>query len=330
LRDHVRSIEYTLTGSDFESGFLLYQVLRAVFPSSYSKRLRLRPAPLIKLHLNNPYPRASVTTRLGRLGAGSLYFGPFASRTAAEKFANDSLDFFLIRRCVDDLHPDPAFPGCVYSEMKMCLAPCFKGCTDDDYRAEVERVTAYLDSGGQSLARELERQRDQASANLDYENAATLHARREKLQPVLAQAPEVVHRIDRLRAIIVQRSAERGSVSLFRVSQGLIDGPVNFSVQPTAQQAAKSQSMEARLSDLLASWPTSIEPSTLERAEHLAILKRWFYRGTRAGEIFFADDPGELPMRRLVRGIGRVFRGEKAESVADQLPTDFPSPAEPA
>jgi hypothetical protein len=59
-------------------------------------------------------------------------------------------------------------------------------------------------------------------------------------------------------------------------------------------------------------------------------LKRWFYRGTRAGEIFFADDPGELPMRRLVRGIGRVFRGEKAESVADQLPTDFPSPAEPA
>jgi excinuclease ABC subunit C len=47
---------------------------------------------------------------------------------------NDSLDFFKMRRCVDDLHPDPAFPGCIYSEMKMCLAPCFKGCSDEESR----------------------------------------------------------------------------------------------------------------------------------------------------------------------------------------------------
>jgi hypothetical protein len=47
--------------------------------------------------------------------------------------------------------------------------------------------------------------------------------------------------------------------------------------------------------------------------EHLAILKRWCYRGTRSGEIFFADAKGELPMRRLVRGIGRVYKGEAPE-----------------
>ena len=64
---------------------------------------------------------------------------------------NDSLDFFKMRRCVDDLHPDPAFPGCIYSEMKMCLAPCFKGCSDEEYAAEVSRVQAYFDSGGDSL-----------------------------------------------------------------------------------------------------------------------------------------------------------------------------------
>ena len=48
--------------------------------------------------------------------------------------------------------------------------------------------------------------------------------------------------------------------------------------------------------------------------EHLALLKRWFYRGSRTGEIFFADEKGELPMRRIVRGISRVFRGEKPEA----------------
>jgi len=127
LRERVRAIEFTSTGSDFESGFVLYRVLRFTFPKTYSNRLRLRFAPLIKLHMENEYPRASVTTRLGRLNGRSLYYGPFPSRVAAEKFMNDSLDFFKMRRCVDDLHPDPKFPGCIYSEMKMCLAPCFKG-----------------------------------------------------------------------------------------------------------------------------------------------------------------------------------------------------------
>ena len=48
--------------------------------------------------------------------------------------------------------------------------------------------------------------------------------------------------------------------------------------------------------------------------EHLALLKRWYYRGARRGEIFFVEERGQLPLRRLVRGISRVFRGEKAES----------------
>src|SRR5205085_2582177 len=85
-------------------------------------------------------------------------------------------DFFKMRRCVDDLHPDPRFPGCIYSEMKMCLAPCFKGCSDEEYRAEVNRVQAYFDSGGSSLVREISAQRDQASASLAFESAADMHA----------------------------------------------------------------------------------------------------------------------------------------------------------
>ena len=54
----------------------------------------------------------------------------------------------------------------------------------------------------------------------------------------------------------------------------------------------------------------------METMEHLALLKRWYYRGSRIGEIFFADSKGDLPMRRVVRGISRVFRGEKPETDA--------------
>jgi excinuclease ABC subunit C len=311
LRDRVCLIEYAPTGSDFESGFLLYSVLRAAFPKTYSARMRFRFAPLVKLHLENEYPRASITTRLGRLAGRSFYYGPFVSRVAAEKFMNDSLDFFKMRRCVDDLHPDPKFPGCIYSEMKMCLAPCFKGCSDEEYAVEVNRVQAYFDSGGESLSRELSAEREAASAKLAFEEAAAIHVRVEKLKPIVSQLPEIVHRLDQLSALMIQPSSVAGSVAFFRVDCGRISGPIAFNIQAT--EHAKSQSMEGRVQESLQVFAPAQTKSALENMEHLAILKRWYYRGSRIGEIFFADAKGELPMRRIVRGISRVFRGEKAE-----------------
>jgi excinuclease ABC subunit C len=314
LRDRVRRIEYAPTGSDFESGFLLYSVLRGAFPKTYSDRMRFRFAPLVKLHLENEYPRASVTTRLGRLGGRSFYYGPFVSRVAAEKFMNDSLDFFKMRRCVDDLHPDPQFPGCIYSEMKMCLAPCFKGCSDEEYVAEVNRVQAYFDSGGESLNRELSAEREAASAKLAFEDAAAIHVRVEKLKPIVSQLPEIVHRLDQLSALMIQPSSIPGCVAFFWVEGGRVSGPMAFNIQ--SAEHAKSQSMEGRVQEVLQSFAPAQTKSALENMEHLALLKRWYYRGCRMGEIFFADAKGELPMRRIVRGISRVFRGEKAEPEA--------------
>ena len=111
LRERVGSIEWAATGSDFEASFLLYQALRREFPQSYDKRLRLRFAPLVKLILDNLYPRATVTTRIAGIKGAAQYFGPFPTRVAAEKFANDALDLFKMRRCTDDLHPDPHSPA---------------------------------------------------------------------------------------------------------------------------------------------------------------------------------------------------------------------------
>ena len=332
LRDRVRELEFTLTGSDFESQFVLYRLQRETFPKTYSARLRLRPAPLVKLHLENKFPRASVTTRLKRLESGpgedapesksNLCYGPFPSRAAAEKFASDALDLFKMRRCVEDLNPDPSFPGCVYSEMKMCLAPCFKGCTDDEYHREVARVQAFLDTAGRSLVRELEKQREHASAELAFEEAAAIHARIEKLKPVLSQLPEIVRRMDRLRALIVQPGAEPGSVCLFLFENCALRGPVPFHIE----LQAGSHSMESRVEQAIVNFPFTKAHSNVERMEHLALLKRWYYRSQRIGEIFFADDKGGWPLRRIVRAIGRVYRGEKSPEIATFSATQNPAP----
>jgi excinuclease UvrABC nuclease subunit len=278
--------------------------------------MRFRFAPLVKLHLENQYPRASITTRLGRLKGRTVYYGPFQSRPSAEKFMNDSLDFFKMRRCVDELHPDPQFPGCIYSEMKMCLAPCFKGCTDQEYSVEVNRVQAYFDSGGESLAREFSAQRDAASANLAFEEAAATHVRLEKLKPILSQFPEITRRLDRFSGLIVQPSHLADCVTFFRIENAAISGPVVFSIQPA--EHTKSQSMESRVLAVLASFPPAKARPALETMEHLALVKRWYYRGRRVGEIFLADDKGVFPMRRIVRGIGRVLRGEGPEEDSAQ------------
>jgi excinuclease ABC subunit C len=326
LRDRVRTVEWTQVGSDFEASFLLYKTLRREFPKTYEKRLRLRSAPLIKLILDNPYPRATVTTRISGLRANAQYYGPFPSRVAAEKLANDALDLFKMRRCVDDLHPDPAFPGCIYSEMKMCLAPCFKGCTDEEYAAEVERVQQFFESGGQSLLRELERQRDEASANLDFETASGLHARIEKVKPIASQWPEIARRLDELNGVMIQQSSEPDSVALFRIAAGRICDPVELNVGKQAEAShliSKPQSMESRITDALAAVEQPKPHSALEWMEHLALLKRWYYRSSKLGELFLDEGNGELPMRRVVRGVSRVFRGEKPAGDLSETAGDY-------
>jgi len=303
LRERVAAIEYTLTGSDFESGFLLYKILREEFPKSYQKRLRLRPAPLIRFNLENEYPRAYVTTKLGRLGGKSLYYGPFRSRATAEKFLNDSLDLFKMRRCTFDLNPDPKFPGCVYSEMKMCLAPCFKGCTDEEYAAEVGRVQAYLDSGGQTLIAEMESERERLSAALDFEAAGHQHTRIAKVKSILFAWDNLCGRLDRLDAVIVQPSAnaESKSMSLFRFRHGELAGPYDLSVEAESE----SESLEQRARKMLEELVPAARSAT-QFMEELAILKRWYYRSHKVGEIIVAGGDGVLSAKKIANGAQRL------------------------
>ena len=322
LRERAKTIEYALTGSDFESGLLLYQVLCREFPKTYTERLKLRFAPLIRLHLENKFPRVSITTKLGGPKSGSLYYGPFPSRVAAEKFANDSLDFFKMRRCVEELNPDPVFPGCVYSEMKMCLAPCFKGCTDEEYASETTRVRQFFDTAGQSLLREITAERDKASEEMHFETAALLHTKLEKLKPVAAQVPEIVHRIDELSALMIQPSAEAGHVVLFEIRSGRFSSPIQLPVTQSLEAGGKPHSMEGRIQELLAATPVPTG-SAQETMEQLAILKRWYYRSSKVGEIFFADERGELPWRRIVRAVSRVYKGERPMGDLSETAKDY-------
>src|SRR5271165_6000164 len=240
LAGRVRRIEYRLTGSDFESLLLQFELLDKIHGPKALDRMHLGAPTFIRYLGSNAFPRITVTHRPSQREADWAY-GPFQSRAAAERFADEALKLFLLRRCTEDLEPDPSHPGCVYSEMKMCLAPCYKGCTDERYAQESGAFERFLATRGESRLVQLRTERDEASANLDFESAAALHAQALKAEAVRALAPELVRPMSRLRAVVLQAaavppavgqpapSAPSPEVSVFLYQNGSLRGPAAFS-----------------------------------------------------------------------------------------------------
>lgn len=350
LAGRVTRIEYALTGSDFEALLRLYTASWAAFGERARKRLHLRPPSLLRMTVENAYPRVYVTNKVTKSGREDLY-GPFPSRAFAEKFCEDMLDLFKLRRCYEDLAPDPAFPGCVYSEMKKCLAPCFQGCTDERYAEEAAAVRAFLRTRGASLAEALRHERDAASELMEFEKAAELHTRLARAEQVAAEAPEAVRSLAHLDGVIVQPAAEAEHVALFRLTGGRLRGPVLYSVagmrhpneaagstslypQPVARMegvpldapvvtVASRDELEQRLESTLAELsPEKDEGGSKRRsksagdiADHLCLFSRWFYRPQvkRVGEVVFAEKDGSLPAKGVLRAISRVYRHATSE-----------------
>jgi len=319
LRGFARRVEWQVVGSTFEGQWLNYLHNKQYYPRQYRARLRLKPPPLLKLNLRNRFPRCYATRRL--LKDGSYYYGPFPSQVAAEHFAAEFLDFFKIRRCVEELDPNPSHPGCIYSEMKMCLAPCYAGCTDDEYQSEVGKVVEFLDGQGKAVLRTLEEERARASEALEFEQAAKTHAKLEKIAALIRQKSELARNLYDLHALVMQKGAEEKSVCFFRVWRGELRGPVSLSLDENVPSPLPLDRQLHSLLDSLAgdSWlaqSEALRPGGLESRpiaelrsapvavppwEHLSLLARWYYSSFREGELVMLNSEKTIPHTRLIR-----------------------------
>jgi excinuclease ABC subunit C len=358
LRHVAARIRYRVTGSKFEQTLTLYQQARAHFPRRYHDLMRLRPPALLKVNLRNDYPRCYVTRRIS--ADEGFYIGPFASRRAAEAFSDGFLDLFKIRRCQIKIRRDPQFPGCIYSEMKMCLAPCFAGCTKQEYDSEVSRVVETLATTGAALTETFEREREAASAALDFERAAIVHKRLEKASAVLRGLPDLARRIEELDAVILERTAEEKTIAAFPVRAGFLTEPMflrfaELSSQPRSVEAILCKGLAAEVPRFAFTSPAQTEghrsaseanpgarpqegqavgnqaaerrmrygrrAASAELADHLSLVARWFYAKPREGEIFFRE--ADWPYRRILRACARLL----APADASQAGLSRPPPS---
>jgi excinuclease ABC subunit C len=322
LREFARGVLYRVTGSAFEQTLTYYHHAKRIFPKRYRDLLRLRPPAVLKVNLRNAYPRCYVTRRVpvDENGApvSGAYYGPFASRRSAEAFAERALDFFKVRRCQIKIRRDPTFPGCIYSEMKMCLAPCFAGCTKEEYDVEVQRLVQFLDTTGSSLRSAFEQERENASEELDFEHAAALHKKIEKLEEVLRGSPELARRIQDLNAVVLQRTAEEQTIGVYGVRGGRLAEPfflrfAEIASQPRSAEQIFRDYLEGSTKPSgqnLSTSPEQIQMNDL--GENLWLVARWYYSNPREGEIFFREQ--DWPYRRILRACSRLLAPPESPS----------------
>jgi excinuclease ABC subunit C len=309
LRAVAQRVHYWLVGSNLEAGLLLYELASLHFPEDYRARIKLRPPPLLKIILTNPFPRSQITTRLS--AAPALYYGPFPTRAAAENFRSRFLDLFQMRRCEEDLVPSPSHPGCIYGEMNLCLRPCQQVVSREEYRTEIERVLDFLRSQGRSLLEVLVAARERLSQECQFEEAARIHRRIQKIEEVLRLRGELAADIERLHGVAVTPAAEPGFVLLWFVIAGCWQAPRRLDCRP---EAASGQSLDKRLRELVAGLAPN-RPALKRREEHLALLARWFYSSARQGEWVAFESLEAAPYRRLVRAISRLAAPRDAAGV---------------
>ncbi|MFC6645722.1 excinuclease ABC subunit C [Granulicella cerasi] len=255
LRNRVRFIEWTATGSEFESTLLLYCATRATFGEEQArKRLRLYAPAFLRVTLAHEHPRVYVTNKLSAKALATT-FGPFPSRAAAERYCDGVLDLFKLRRCHEDLQVHPDHPGCAYGEMKKCMEPCKAACTADEYAAEAEAVRAFFATRGESMLAEIAKERDAASEDMDFERAAELHAKYERVKAAAIQADELVRPVNMLRVLVLQQAASEGAdasheqAAVFLLEHGEIVGPQRLStlgVRAVREQTAVGSSLFAQ------------------------------------------------------------------------------------
>ena len=96
LRTRVARIDYTITGSDFESHLTLYHAASSIFGFDEARRrLKLRTPFFLRFTAANAYPRVYSTNRLGKRALSTTY-GPFPSRAAADRYCDAVLDLFKL------------------------------------------------------------------------------------------------------------------------------------------------------------------------------------------------------------------------------------------
>lgn len=223
-------------------------------------------------------PRVLPVSRVS--SDGGTYYGPFPRVGALAHTVRELGHVLGLRDCpaatpifFDDqleIFGANRTPRCLRADLATCLAPCCGRTTSDAYAAAVEVARRFLEGRGEGPLRDLERRMGEAAARMDFEYAALLRDRIERLRRFRDELVAFRGRVEDL-TFVYRVPGFRGDDRLYLLRRGLIRKEIP---NPRGSEARRRIAREVEaLYGEPEPGPVGLEP---EEAAEILLVARWF------------------------------------------------------
>ena len=222
------SVDWVIVANEVEALSLEYSWIKEYDPRFNVKYRDDKSYPYLAVTVGEDVPRAAVVREAKR--KGTRYFGPFAHAWAIRDTLDQLVRVFPIRTCRDGVFRRAAQVGrpCLLGYIDKCSAPCVGRITPDDYRSLVDDFCSFMSGQTDPFIRSVERQMHEASARMEYEDAARLRDRLGALTRALERNTVVFDDSTDADVIGVADDDLQMGVQVFHVRGGRIRGERGF------------------------------------------------------------------------------------------------------
>jgi excinuclease ABC subunit C len=166
----------------------------------------------------------------------------------------------------------PRTPGCIRHEIRKCLGPCVGGCTTRQYDERVGLVRAFLDGADDGPMDVLRADMQSASDQLDFERAAVLRDKLQRLEGLREQFIRFRFAVETLSFIYTVPGHE-GDDRIYLIRRGRVRGEYAM---------PRSDRDRMRLLEMVEDVFSPVERDSAQVASHevdeLLLLSSWFRR----------------------------------------------------
>ena len=212
------NLETTTTSNESEALLLEANLIKKHKPR-YNILLRDdKSFPYIYIGNKDKWPQ--LTKLRGKKSKTGYYFGPFASIGSANWTIKILQKIFLLRVCDDTVFKNRERP-CILYQIKRCSAPCVGHINEKDYESTVADAIDFISGKSRRIQKNLSKEMEKASKELDYEKAAIARDRIKALTQI--QTSQKINQTNLTEADVISIYKETGKtcvqVFFFRSKQ---------------------------------------------------------------------------------------------------------------
>lgn len=174
--EKVNRFEYIVTDTELEALVLECNLIKQYMPRYNILLKDDKGYPYIKITMNEEYPRVLLARKVEKDGA--RYFGPYLSTNTVRDTLEIIKKLFMVRSC-KKVFPRDIGKGreCLNYYIKQCSGPCQNYISKEDYRANFDEISNFLEGKHEEIEKRLQHDMMNASENMEFELAAKLRDR---------------------------------------------------------------------------------------------------------------------------------------------------------